>query len=203
MRRSLLAIAAAASLVLPTLANAAPVVGKPAPAFSVKDASGTEVSLASLKGKIVVLEWSNFGCPFVKKFYGVDAMQSFQKAATKQDVVWLTVFSSAEGKEGYYAPTALTAEMTKQGGAPSHIIPDAAGTLGTLYEAKTTPHMFVIDKEGTLAYMGAIDSTPSADPVDVKTATNYVNEAIASLIAGKPVAVSSSKPYGCGVKYAN
>jgi alkyl hydroperoxide reductase subunit AhpC len=203
MRRSLLAIAAVASLMLPTLANAAPVIGKPAPAFSVKDATGKEVSLASLKGKIVVLEWSNFGCPFVKKFYSAGAMQSFQKAATKQDVVWLTIFSSAEGKEGHLAPAALSAEMAKQGGAPSHIIPDADGTFGKMYEAKTTPHMFVIDKEGTLAYMGAIDNKASVDSGDIKGATNYVNDAIAALAAGKPVTVSSTKPYGCGVKYAN
>lgn len=203
MRRSLLALAAAATFVLPAAAFAAPKIGEPAPAFAVKDAAGEDVSLDALNGKTVVLEWSNFGCPFVKKHYGAGNMQATQKAATADGVVWLTVFSSAKGKEGYMTAEEAAAEMKKQGGAPSHILMDPDGTLGKLYDAKTTPHMFVIDPEGTLVYMGAIDDKPTPDAADIKTARNYVSEALAALKAGKPVADSNTKPYGCGVKYAD
>lgn len=203
MRRSLFALAAVAGMALPAIAFATPKIGEPAPAFAVKDAKGADVSLDTLKGKTVVLEWSNFGCPFVKKHYGPGNMQSLQKQAATDGVVWLTIFSSAEGKEGHMSGEAALAEMTKQGGTPAHVIMDAEGTFGKLYDAKTTPHMFVIDKEGTLAYMGAIDDKPTPSSDDIKGAKNYVTEALAALKAGKAVAESSTKPYGCGVKYAN
>lgn len=207
MRRSLLALAAVAGMALPAIASATPKIGEPAPAFAVKDAKGADVSLDALKGKIVVLEWSNFGCPFVKKHYSHDNMQARQKNAAKDGVVWLTIFSSAEGKEGHMTAEAALAEMAKQGGAPAHIIMDAEGTFGKLYDAKTTPHMFVIDKEGILAYMGAIDDKPAPTVDDISddlTGTkNYVSNALAALKDGKPVAEPNTKPYGCGVKYAN
>ena len=202
MRRSLFALAAAASLMLPVSAFAEPKIGEPAPAFAVKDAAGKDVSLDGLAGKIVVLEWNNFGCPFVQKHYGAGNMQAVQKAATADGVVWLSVFSSAEGKEGHMTAEAALAEMKKQGAAASHVIIDADGTLGKLYGAKTTPHMFVIDTKGNVAYMGAIDDKPSADAADIKGAKNYVTEALAALKAGKPVVDANTKPYGCGVKYA-
>lgn len=202
MRRHLLILATMLGFLAPAYAYAAPEIGKQAPDFSLTDAAGKPVSLAALKGKTVVLEWSNFGCPFVKKFYEPGAMQGFQKEAAKHDVVWITVFSSAEGKEGHQTAEQALAEMQKRGGAPAHIIMDPEGTLGRLYEAKTTPHMFVIDAKGTLAFMGAIDDKPTADPADIKSATNYVNNAIAALKDGKAVEPNNTKPYGCSVKYA-
>lgn len=203
MRRSLLALAAVCSMVLPMTASAEPKTGEPAPAFTVKDAAGKEVSLDALQGNIVVLEWSNFGCPFVKKHYGAGNIQALQKAAAKDSVVWLSIFSSAKGKEGYMTPEAAIAEMKKQGGAPAHILMDPDGTLGKLYAAKTTPHIYIIDKEGTLVYQGAIDDKPTADPADIKGANNYAAEALAALKAGTPVAHGTTKPYGCSVKYAD
>lgn len=203
MRRSLLALAAMCSMALPFAASAEPKTGEPAPAFTVKDAAGKDVSLDALQGNIVVLEWSNFGCPFVKKHYGAGNIQALQKAAAKDGVIWLSVFSSAKGKEGYLTPEAAIAEMKKQGGAPAHILMDPDGTLGKLYAAKTTPHIYIIDKEGTLVYQGAIDDKPTADPTDIKGAKNYVTEALTSLNAGTPVAHGTTKPYGCSVKYAD
>lgn len=203
MRRSLLALAAVASMALPFTAFAEPKVGAPAPAFSVKDAAGEAISLDALQGKIVVLEWNNFGCPFVKKHYGSGNIPALQQAAAKDGVVWLSVFSSAEGKEGHMSAEQATAEMKKYAGAPAHIIMDPDGTLGKLYAAKTTPHIFIVDKEGAIAYMGAIDDKPTADAADIKGAKNYVTEALTALKAGKPVADASTKPYGCGVKYAD
>jgi peroxiredoxin len=203
MRRLFITFIAAYTAALSVAAHAAPVVGSAAPDFSVTDAAGKPLSLASLRGKTVVLEWSNFGCPFVKKFYGAKAMQALQKDATKNGVVWISVFSSAKGKEGYMSAKEATDTMQKAGGAPSHIVMDAGGTLGRLYGAKTTPHMFVIAADGKLAYMGAIDDKPTADPADIKDAHNYVSAAIDTLKNGKPVTMNNTKPYGCSVKYAN
>lgn len=201
MRRSLIALAAVCSMALPFSAFAEPKVGEPAPAFAVKDAAGADVSLDALQGKVVVLEWNNFGCPFVKKHYGAGNMQAVQKAAAADDVVWLSVFSSAEGKEGYMSGETATAELKKQGATVSHVIMDPDGTLGKLYSAKTTPHMFVIDKEGVLVYQGAIDDKPTANADDIKGAKNYVTAALTALKEGKPITDSNTKPYGCGVKY--
>lgn len=203
MRRSLLALATVCSMALPFSAFAEPKTGEPAPAFTVTDIAGKEVSLDALQGKVVVLEWSNFGCPFVKKHYGAGNIQALQKAATKDGIVWLSIFSSAKGKEGYMTEKDAAAEIKKHDAAPTHTILDPEGTLGRLYGAKTTPHFFIVDTDGTLVYQGAIDDTPTADPADIKTARNYVTEALAALKAGKSVAEGTTKPYGCSVKYAD
>ena len=199
----LLKLAFAAVLLLtPAVAQAAPEIGKPAPDFAATDIEGKPVKLSDLKGKTVVLEWTNHECPYVVKHYGAGNMQATQKQALANNTVWISILSSAKGKEGYMSNEEIVAEMKKQGGTPSYIITDPDGTLGKLYEAKTTPHMFVIDKQGVLAYMGAIDDKPTADPKDIEGARNYVSAALASLRAGAPVSPSSTKPYGCGVKYA-
>jgi peroxiredoxin len=193
----------AASLFIasPSFANVK--IGQPAPDFSAIDAlSGKTVQLSELKGKLVVLEWTNPQCPFVKKFYSVGAMQKLQDNATHKNVVWISINSSAEGKEGHFANDKDAADAVSAKSAhPTHYLRDSNGKIGKLYGAKTTPHMFVIAKDGTLAYMGAIDDTPTADPADIATAKNYVTRALSALTQGKPVTATSSQPYGCFVKY--
>lgn len=176
-------------------------VGKPAPLFESKDTNGADVKLADLKGKIVVLEWTNNECPYVKKQYDSGNMQAVQKKATDEGVVWISIVSSAEGKEGYVTPEEANTIVKERGAVPTHKILDPSGAIGHLYGAKTTPHMFVINKDGVLAYAGAIDSDPSFKPESIKTAKNYVLAAIDDLNAGRAVETPSTNPYGCGVKY--
>jgi len=178
-------------------------IGAPAPDFTATDAmTGNDISLSALKGKLVVLEWNNPLCPFVKKFYSVSAMQTLQQNATKKGVVWISVNSSAEGKEGFMKDEAAVKDFIRERAAhPTHYIRDTSGSIGKLYGAKTTPHMFVIDSKGKLAYMGAIDDTPTADSADIATAKNYVTRALHALTEGEEVAVKSTQPYGCFVKY--
>lgn len=192
-----------ASLMLASSATAAPAVGKAAPAFSATDAlSGKPVSLADFSGKTVVLEWNNYECPFVKKFYGSGTMQSLQKKAVADGVIWVTINSSAKEKQGHFADSAAAKKAaTEQKSNASYYLLDQDGKIGHAYDAKTTPHMFVIDGKGTLVYAGAIDSNPTPDPADIAGATNYVTAAIAAVNEGKPVTPSNTKPYGCGVKY--
>ncbi len=188
-----------------TPALAAPTVGKPAPDFTATDAlSGESVTLSELKGKLVVLEWNNPLCPFVKKFYSVGAMQQLQANATGKGVVWISINSNAPGKEGAM-PTDADAQnfVTEKAAKPTYYLRDPDGTIGKQYEAKTTPHMFVIDRDGTLAYMGAIDNTPTADSADIATAKNYVTRALTAVTNGKKPAVTATRPYGCFVKYAD
>ena len=196
-----LLLLALAILPLSTAAYAAPEVGKPAPEFMANDVNGDHVMLSSLKGKTVVLEWSNPDCPFVKKHYDSGNMQSVQKQAVADGAVWVTIDSSAKGKQGNYPAAELKKIYEDKKANFSHLLIDEAGEIGTLYGAKTTPHMFVIDKEGTLVYAGAIDDKNGSDKDEVKTAKNYVLAALADLKAGKPVATSNTNPYGCGVKY--
>ena len=178
--------------------------GKPAPAFEAKTAGGKTVKLADYKGKIVVLEWVNEGCPFVHKHYDSGNMQALQKKYTARGVVWLSVASSAPGKQGYWADGAPALAFKKERAAHmSEILLDPAGTLGQAYGAKNTPHMFVIDAKGRLTYQGAIDSIASTDTKDIAKATNWVAQALDELLAGKPVSVGRTRPYGCGVKYAD
>lgn len=183
------------------LAVAAPETGKPAPDFTAKDVLEQEVKLSALKGKLVVLEWTNPGCPFVKKFYSGGDMQKLQAEYTEKGIVWIRINSSAEGKEGHQTAKDAIALAKEQKAAATHTILDAKGTLGHLYEAKTTPHMFVIAKDGTLAYQGAIDTIRSPNPTDIAKAENYVASALDALLADKPVATAATQPYGCGVKY--
>jgi hypothetical protein len=178
-------------------------IGAPAPNFTATDSNGKKHSLSDFKGKTVVLEWTNHECPFVKKHYETNNMQKLQKSATSQGVIWLSVVSSAPGKQGF-VNGAKANELTKSRNAsPTAVLLDPDGTLGKLYGARTTPHMFVIAPNGNLAYMGAIDDKPTANKDDVATAKNYVAEALSAIKAGKPVPTPTTQPYGCSVKYAN
>ena len=181
--------------------NAAARVGAAAPAFTAKDIAGKAHKLADFKGKYVVLEWFNHGCPFVQKQYESNTMQALQKKWTAKGVVWLSINSGGKGKEGF-EDEAVTAKTAKAKGTQSTaIFVDGAGTIGKLYGASSTPHMFVIDPAGKVIYAGAIDSVPSTEKSDLAKAENYVDGALTAAMAGKPVKVSESPPYGCGVKY--
>ncbi|NWH07359.1 MAG: redoxin domain-containing protein [Alphaproteobacteria bacterium] len=181
---------------------AAPAVGEEAPAFSGMATNGETVTLESLRGKTVVLEWTNHQCPFVRKHYESGNMQKTQAAATAEGTVWVSIIYSAPGKQGFVSAEEAT-ELTKSRAAsPSYVVLDPEGTIGRAYEARTTPHMFVIDPEGKLVYMGGIDDKPTSDQADIAAATNYVTAALADMNAGKPVATPVSEPYGCSVKYA-
>lgn len=193
--------ALALSVALAGGARAQVVTGEPAPAFELKDTGGTSHTLSSFKGKYVVLEWINHGCPFVVKHYGAGNMQALQTEYTGKDVVWLSICSSAEGKQGYYTAEEWQKVNEKKGGKATAILLDGEGTVGKLYGAKTTPHMYVINPEGTLIYQGAIDNNPSADAKDIPGAKNYIKAALDEAMAGKPVTTGQTKPYGCGVKY--
>jgi peroxiredoxin len=189
-------------LLAPLTVHAEPaMVGNPAPDFTVQDSSGKAVSLHDFKGKTVVLEWFNQNCPFVKKFYSGGDMQRFQSIATNQGVVWLTVTSSAEGKSGHLDTKSGTAVRSELGMNSTALLLDSDGKVGKMYGARTTPHTFVIDPNGTLAYAGAIDSTPSTTAKDIAGATNYVMAAIDAIKAGKTIDPASTEPYGCSVKY--
>lgn len=188
-------------LALASGARAAPAVDAAAPAFTLADTDGKPRALADFKGKTVVLEWLNYDCPFVRKHYGSGNMQRLQKEWTAKGVVWLSVVSSAPGKQGNFPPAKLASLGKEKGSSPTAILVDESGAVGRLYGAKTTPHIFVIDPAGTLRYDGAIDSIRSADPDDIPKAENYVAAALQSVLAGQPVKTPTSQPYGCSVKY--
>jgi len=176
-------------------------VGKPAPAFSGKNLKGEAVSLSDLKGKIVVLEWVNFDCPFVKKHYSSGNIPKLQQEYTAKDVVWISINSSAAGKQGNYSVADMTARAEKDGNKASQFLLDPEGTIGKAYDAKTTPHLFIINKDGVLVYNGAIDSKKSTDVVDIPGADKLFANALDAVIAGKEVTNAKNEPYGCGVKY--
>lgn len=194
-------LVAAAAALLSTVAAAAATVGQPAPAFTVQDTSGKPVSLADFKGKTVVLEWVNPGCPYVQKHYSSANMQGTQKDAAAKGVVWLAVSSTAAEHGDYKAPAAMAQWMQQQKAAANATLMDADGQVGRAYGARTTPHMYIVDAKGTLVYAGAIDNKPSANPADVTTATNHVKVALGELQAGKAISLPSTRPYGCSVKY--
>jgi peroxiredoxin len=191
---------AAAAPATGTVTSAA--IDKPAPDFSLAGIDGKTYKLSDFKGKYVVLEWNNFDCPFVKKHYGSGNMQALQKKYTDKGVVWLTICSSAQGREGYYEPAALVTMAKERKLASTAYLRDADGTVGRQYGAKTTPNMFVVNPDGNLIYAGAIDDKPSTDPKDIAGATNYVAACLDASMAGKPVATQTTVSYGCGVKYA-
>ncbi len=205
-RRSASSLLAGTAAVLATLGLAphamAATVGSAAPDFQLKDTTGKTVKLADFKGKHVVLEWTNPGCPFVVKHYGSQNMQGLQKEFTAKNVVWLSISSTAKGHYDYLEPTALAAKYKDWGSAPSAMLMDDAGTVGTAYGARTTPHMYVIAPDGKLVYAGGIDDKRSANPADVKDAKNFVRAALGESMAGKPVSTTTATPYGCSVKYA-
>ena len=187
-----------------TLSGAAfadPAVDAPAPAFSGPTADGATISLDQFKGQNVVLEWTNDGCPFVKKHYETGNMQKTQKAANDAGAVWITVMSSAPGKQGHADATRANKLMKEWASEPDYILLDPDGVVGKAYGAKTTPQMALIDKDGVLRYAGAIDDKPSANHATVNGATNYVLAALESVSKGEAVAVKETKPYGCAVKY--
>jgi len=201
MMKSILCAAAAAAL--PALAAANAVVGQPAPAFSVTDTAGKTVSLADFKGRTVVLEWVNPGCPYVRKHYDSANMQGTQKGAADKGVVWLAVNSTHPSHYDYRKPADLAAWMQSQKATATHTLMDADGKVGRAYGARTTPHMYIVDAKGTLAYAGGIDDKPSSNPADTKTARNHVSAALADIAAGRPVAQAATRPYGCSIKYSD
>lgn len=180
----------------------APRVGAAAPDFSLPDSHGKTHSLGDFKGKYVVLEWFNPGCPFVQKHYKSENMQQLQKKFTGQDVVWLTIDSSAQGNEGYLTADEANKQMADWKMHPTALLLDPQGKVGQKYAATNTPHMYVIDPNGKLIYSGAIDNKPTANPDDIKGATNYVEAALTEAMAGQPVATPNSRAYGCSIKYA-
>ena len=190
-----------ATLVVAGTAQAEPVIGQPAPAFTATDTKGVSHSLSDFRGKTVVLEWTNHDCPYVKKHYETGNMQALQKDATGDGVVWLTIISSAPGKQGYVSPEEADGLTASRDAAPTAVLLDSEGTVGKEYSARTTPHMFVIDPEGTLVYMGGIDDRPTSAKADVQGARNYVREALTAVESGQEVPQSTSRPYGCSVKY--
>ncbi len=176
-------------------------VGEAAPGFKLPDTKGGEVTLEQYKGKFVVLEWFNYDCPFVVKHYSSGNMQNLQKEYTAKGVVWLSINSSAEGKEGYYSAEETNAKAAERNAASTALLLDPKGDVGHLYGAQTTPHMFIINPEGVVIYQGAIDDKASADAADIAAAKNYVKAALDEAMAGQPVTDSATKSYGCSVKY--
>jgi peroxiredoxin len=188
-------------LVAATAAFAAPAPGDVAPDFSLTDIQGQKHSLSDYKGKYVVLEWNNPGCPFVHKHYDSGNMQKLQSEERAKGVVWLTINSAAANRQGSLSDDELSKYVKDQHASPTAYLRDPDGTVGHLYGAKTTPHMFVINPDGKLIYEGGIDNKPTPDPADIPGATNYVKAALDESMAGQPVAVATSRPYGCSVKY--
>ena len=193
-------IAASACLSLPAFAEA--MVGLPAPAFSGTDTNGKTHQLSDYKGRYLVLEWVNPGCPFVRKHYSGN-MQATQNEAKAKGAVWLAVNSTAESQSDYHKPADLAKWMQSKNAAVNATLMDTSGEIGKAFGAKVTPHMYIIDPKGTLVYAGAIDSKPTARVDDIKDATNYVKQALSESQSGKPVSVATTNAYGCTVKYAN
>ena len=194
--------ASAAGLALPRSAGAAAKVGEPAPAFTATTTTGPSASLGDYKGKIVVLEWTNHDCPYVRKHYDTTNMQALQKEATGQGVIWLTVISSAPGTQGHVSPGEANELTGTRKAVPTAVVLDAKGAVGKMYGATNTPHMYVVDKSGVLVYAGAIDDKPTTRKSDVQGAQNYVRAALQAVAAGQPVKTPVTRAYGCTVKYA-
>lgn len=202
-RRAVMAAAVAlgATFLMGSNAVAAPAVGQKAPDFVAVDTAGKQHRLSDFAGKFVVLEWTNPGCPFVRKHYGSGNMPATQKAATEKGVVWLAVNSTERDASDYLKPAALEAWMKEQSGTPTAVLMDEDGVIGRAYAARTTPHLYIIDPKGVLVYAGGIDSIASSRVEDIKTATNYVNQALGEAFGGKPISAATTKPYGCSIKY--
>jgi peroxiredoxin len=181
--------------------SAAPRTGTEAPDFAGVDSNGKTVRLSDFRGKVVVLEWSNHDCPYVRKHYGTGNMQSLQRKAVEKGVVWLSIVSSAPGKQGYVDSAAANRLTEERDASPTAVVLDPNGEIGRTYQATHTPHMFVIDRDGVLSYAGAIDDRPSARWDTVRGARNYVDEALDAVLAGRTVEVAATRAYGCTVKY--
>jgi len=203
MRKGFVAFAVIGfALIAPSLGWAAR-VGAPAPGFTATDTNGKVHKLSEYQGKFVVLEWTNRGCPYTQKHYNSGNMQRLQHEWTSRGVVWLTVVSSAAGKQGYVTASEENTYLKQANAAPTAVLLDPSGTVGHLYDAKTTPHIFIINPKGELIYNGAIDDRPTTDLADVNGAKNYVSIALEEATSGKPVSTPTSRPYGCSVKYAD
>ncbi len=198
LRRSLFALAALACV---TLAQAAPAVGQAAPDFTLQDANGKAVKLSDYRGKYVVLEWTNPGCPYVQKHYNSGNMAATQQDATAKGAVWLSINSTEKAAGDYLAPAQLVAWMKERKAAPTATLMDEEGVAGRAYGARTTPHMYIVDPQGKLVYAGGIDSIASSNADDIKKATNYVKQGLAEAMAGKPISQATTRPYGCSIKY--
>lgn len=205
-RRTLASVFATATLALMAFASpafASPDIGKPAPEFQAVDSNGKAVKLSDLRGKLVVLEWSNHDCPFVIKHYRSSNMQTLQKEATADGVVWLTIISSAPGTQGYVQGAEANDLTAKRNAAPSNVLLDPTGVIGKAYGAQTTPHMYVIGKDGMLLYKGGIDDKPTSNVADVPGAKNFVKTALDAVKAGRSVDPAVTRAYGCTVKYSS
>jgi peroxiredoxin len=201
---ALAAWSACAILAAPGGARAAgddPQIGRPAPDFSATDSQGKVRRLADFRGKTVVLEWTNADCPYTRKHYSSGNMQSLQELARQRGAVWMTVISSAPGKQGYVGGPEADALSRSRHAVPTAVLLDPSGDLGRLYHAKTTPHLFVIDAKGDLQYMGGIDSIATAEVADIQHAEPYLKEALLAVVDDKPVAHAVTRPYGCSIKY--
>lgn len=176
-------------------------VGQPAPDFTGVDSNGKQHTLSQYRGKTVVLEWTSHECPYVVKHYDSGNMQAIQKEATANGIVWLSIISSKPGKEGHVSGSRANELTASRNAAPTAVILDESSAIGTLYGAKTTPHMYIIDKTGQLVYMGGIDNIPSTNPGDIPKSKNYVRAALADMADGQPIKESITRPYGCSVKY--
>lgn len=196
-----LSVALAVGAAAVALAAATPDVGLPAPDFAGVDSNGSAHALRDYRGRVVVIEWTNNECPFVVKHYGSGNMQKLQSEAAAAGVVWLSVVSSASGRQGHVSAAEANDLTTGRKAAPSAVLLDPEGRIGRAYGAAVTPHMYVVAKDGTLVYKGAIDDRPTANPADVAGAKNHVRAALADLAAGKPVATPATRAYGCTVKY--
>ncbi|MEJ6021005.1 thioredoxin family protein [Ramlibacter sp. PS4R-6] len=199
LRRHLIAL----SLAIPFAAAAAPSVGQPAPGFVLKDAAGKAVKLSDFRGKYVVLEWTNPGCPYVRKHYDSGNMGATQAHATAKGVVWLSVNSTAKSSWEYMEPAKVVAWQKGRNSAPTALLVDEDGLVGRAFGARTTPHMYIVDPKGKLVYAGGIDSIASSDRADIAKAVNYVRTGLDEALAGKPISNPVTRPYGCSVKYAD
>lgn len=192
---------ASVSLAFAAAAAAAPSVGQPAPDFTLKDAAGKSVKLSDYRGKYVVLEWTNPGCPYVRKHYNSGNMPATQKEATAKSAVWLSINSTERDAYDYLPPGKLVAWLQERKSQPSAVLMDEEGTAGMAYGARTTPHMYIVNPEGRLVYAGGIDSIASSNPEDIKRAVNYVKQGLDEALAGKPISQATTRPYGCSIKY--
>jgi AhpC/TSA family len=211
-RRTLLANALLGGAGLLALIAAAPVtadpgaqarIGAPAPNFTLTDSNGKAISLADFKGKTVVLEWTNHECPYVRKHYGGNNMQTLQKKWTGQGIVWLTLISSQPGAQGFVHGLEANKLTEERGAAPTAVLLDPRGGVGRSYGAQVTPHMYVVTGDGTLVYMGGIDDKPTTRLEDLKTAKNFVDAALSEVLEGKVVSIKTSRAYGCTIKYSS
>jgi len=198
LRRTFFALSAFA---LALSAQAAPSVGQPAPDFTLKDAAGKTVKLSDYRGKHVVLEWTNPGCPYVQKHYNSGNMPATQQEAVGKGVVWLAINSTEKSAYDYLEPARLVAWQQERKAQPSAVLMDEEGVAGKAYGARTTPHMYIVDPQGRLVYAGGIDSIPSSDPADIKKAVNYVRQGLNEALAGRPISQAVTRAYGCSIKY--